>query len=107
MVLLKLALELLVETDARRPRPLGRLGLALACRLNPKKRSRRRASAGDLIAVSEGEHAAAEYLAEAADAIPKAGSLRAGAALASQATADTGRVTAETSDFGHADQHRP
>jgi tetratricopeptide (TPR) repeat protein len=68
----------------RRPRLLGRLGLALAWTLNPDEARKAASEAGDLIAVSEGESAAADYLAEATETMGQAGFMRPAAALASQ-----------------------
>src|SRR5260370_9619862 len=73
---LKLALELLPPTDPRRPRLLGRLGLSLTWTLNPDEALKAASEAGDLIAVSEGETAAADYLAEAGEAMGGAGFMR-------------------------------
>jgi tetratricopeptide (TPR) repeat protein len=81
---LKLALELLPPTDPRRPRLLGRLGLALAWTLNPDEALKAASEAGDLIAVSEGEAAAADYIADAAEAIWEAGFMHPAGILSAQ-----------------------
>jgi tetratricopeptide (TPR) repeat protein len=83
VALLKLALELLPAADVRRARLLGRLGLALAWTLNSDEALIAAGEAGDSIAGSEGEHAAADYLADATDAMASAGFMRAAGALAS------------------------
>lgn len=80
---LKMALELLPENDHRRPRVLGRLGLALAWTLNSEQALKAATEAGDLIAASEGKDAAADYLAQATAAMGDAGFFRETGALAS------------------------
>src|SRR5258708_14437891 len=65
---LKLALELLPPTDPRRPRLLGRLGLALAWTLNPDEALKAASEAGHLIPISEGGAAAAGYISAACEA---------------------------------------
>ncbi len=66
---LRAALDLLPASDARHSRLLARLGLALA--RSPKNEEAVRVSsrAGELLAVSEGGDAAADYLADAAGAV--------------------------------------
>ena len=93
---LKLALELLPPDDPRRSRLLGRLGLALAWTLNPEEALKAASKAGDLIAVSQGEAAATDYLAEAADALADAGFMRPAATLASQGLRYAGNRRDET-----------
>jgi tetratricopeptide (TPR) repeat protein len=83
VALLKLALELLSRTDARRPRLLGRLGIALIWSLNPEEALKIAGEAGDSIAAVEGEQAAADYFAEATKAMALAGFMRSSMALAS------------------------
>jgi hypothetical protein len=70
---LQKALELLPVGDNRRPRILGRLGLTFAWSLILDQAVCVASEAGDLIAVAEGDGAAAEYLAEAAEAVWAAG----------------------------------
>jgi class 3 adenylate cyclase len=65
---LRLALELLPEDDLRRPRLLGRLGLALTWALDFDEAVSVAIEASDAIAVAEGAAAATEYLAEATTA---------------------------------------
>jgi DNA-binding SARP family transcriptional activator len=65
-VALQMALDLLPASDARRPRLLARLGLALARSLVPEEAVRVASEAGELLARSEGSDAAADYLADAA-----------------------------------------
>jgi tetratricopeptide (TPR) repeat protein len=66
---LRVALDLLPTGDARRPRLLARLGLALARSLETEEAVRVATDAGELLALSEGAEAAAEYLADAAGAV--------------------------------------
>jgi|GEM_PF-509569 len=66
---LRMALDLLPACDARRPRLLARLALALAWSFAPDEAVRVARDAGDSIATSEGSDAAADYLAEAAHAL--------------------------------------
>jgi DNA-binding CsgD family transcriptional regulator len=68
-VFLRIALELLPEGHARRPRLLGRLGMSLIWALQFDQAQRVTSDAGARIARAEGEGAAAEFLQEAADAI--------------------------------------
>lgn len=81
---LRMTLELLPQNDARRARTLGRLGMALSWALNFDEALPAMREAGDLIARTEGEDAAADYLAEAAMGLWGAGRQREGWALASQ-----------------------
>ena len=81
---LHMALELLPGGDTRRPRILGRHALALARSFMLDEAVRGASEAGDLIAVSEGNDAAAEYLAEAAEAVWAAGFSPHAAPLAEQ-----------------------
>jgi class 3 adenylate cyclase/tetratricopeptide (TPR) repeat protein len=71
--LLRMALELLPEADARRPRALARLGLALAWSLELEEAARVAGEAGERIAASEGSDAAADYLADATRTLWSAG----------------------------------
>jgi tetratricopeptide (TPR) repeat protein len=66
---LRMALDLLPRGDARRPRLMARLGLALAWSLRNDEAVRVASEAGELLAVREGSDAAADYLAEAAAAV--------------------------------------
>lgn len=63
---LRIALEMLALGDERRPRLLGRLGVALTWALNFDEGVPVALEAGDAIAAAEGSQAAAEYLADAA-----------------------------------------
>jgi tetratricopeptide (TPR) repeat protein len=64
-----MALDLLPANDARRPRLLARLGLALAWSLKTEEAVRVASEAGELVAASEGSDAAADYLADSAAAV--------------------------------------
>jgi len=66
---LRMALDLLPACDARRPRLLARLALALAWSFAPEEAVRVAREAGDSIATSESSDAAADYLADAAHAL--------------------------------------
>jgi len=66
---LRMALDLVPASDARRPRILARLGLALAWSLKNEEAVRVASEAGELLAASEGSDAAADYLADAAAAV--------------------------------------
>ncbi|HME70521.1 MAG TPA: AAA family ATPase [Myxococcota bacterium] len=66
---LRMALDLLPASDARRPRLLARLGLALAWGVKIEEAVGMASEAGKLIAASEGSDAAADYLADAAGAV--------------------------------------
>jgi class 3 adenylate cyclase/tetratricopeptide (TPR) repeat protein len=81
---LRMALELLLHTDVRRPRLLGRLGTALGWALNFDEALRVMRQAGDLIAAAEGADPAADYLAGAAMELWGAGFQRGACALAAQ-----------------------
>src|SRR4030095_1123710 len=63
---LRRALELLPPADARRPRILGQLGLALAWSGAAEDTVRVASDAGEHLAGSDGPAAAAEYLADVA-----------------------------------------
>jgi hypothetical protein len=69
---LTMALDLLPEDDARRARLLARRGLALAWTLRPEDAVTVASEAGELLAVAEGHDPAADYLAEAANAVSSA-----------------------------------
>src|SRR5262249_17503571 len=71
--LLRVALGLLAASDARRPRILARLGIALAWALHFNEAVSIAGDAAELIAEAEGSDAAADYLAEATDAVWGAG----------------------------------
>jgi hypothetical protein len=62
---LRTALDLLPEGDDRRPRLLGRLGIALAWAATFDEAVAAASEAGKAIAAAEGEEAAAHYLSEA------------------------------------------
>jgi DNA-binding CsgD family transcriptional regulator len=66
---LRIALALLPEGDARQPRLLGRLGVALIWALQFDQAQKVAGEAGALIAKAEGEEVAAEFLSDAAGAI--------------------------------------
>jgi len=66
---LRMALELLPEGDARSPRIQADLGLALAWGLATDEAVAVAREAGEQLARSEGEDAAADYLAEMVDAV--------------------------------------
>jgi class 3 adenylate cyclase/tetratricopeptide (TPR) repeat protein len=66
---LRMALELAPSDDARRPRVLARLGLALAWSRAPDEAVRVASEAGELLAATEGRDAAADYLAQAVQAV--------------------------------------
>ena len=72
---LRMALELLPEESARRPRVLGRLALALTWTLAFDEAMKRASEAGDLIAAAEGTGEAADYLAQATRTMIASGSL--------------------------------
>jgi class 3 adenylate cyclase/tetratricopeptide (TPR) repeat protein len=71
---LRFALELLPERDARRARLTARLGLALAWGQRPEEAARVTREAGELLAASEGNGVAADYLADAATVLATGGS---------------------------------
>jgi class 3 adenylate cyclase/tetratricopeptide (TPR) repeat protein len=66
---LRMALDLVPASDARRPRLLARLGLTLAWSLKNEEAVRVASEAGELLAASEDSDAAADYLANATDAV--------------------------------------
>jgi tetratricopeptide (TPR) repeat protein len=72
-ILLRMALDLLPDSDERRPRLLGRLGIVLAWALAFDEGAQVAAEAGDAIAQTEGKAAAAEYLSDAAYVCAMAG----------------------------------
>ena len=81
---LRMTLELLPESDARRPRLLARLGIALMWALQPEEGVRSATEAATLIAVVEGNNAAVDYLHDAMVAAFEAGSMLPSYALASE-----------------------
>lgn len=81
---LRIALELLPDSDPRRPRLLARLALALAWALNFPEAVEAATDAGERIAASEGREAAADYLKEAARTLDQAGFLRGAWTLAAR-----------------------
>jgi hypothetical protein len=87
---LRMALDCLPAGDARRPRVLARLGLALAWGLDPEQAVAVAGEAGRRIAESEGAGPAAEYLADAADAVWAAAYSARAWALAEQGVALAG-----------------
>jgi class 3 adenylate cyclase len=70
---LRIALELLPKDDARRPRLLGRLALALGYALKSNEAVNLASEAGEMIAAAEGDDAAADYLGESVRAMMAAG----------------------------------
>ena len=112
---LRMALELALPDDARRPRVLARLGLSLAWSRAPEEAVRVASEAGELLAAAEGSDAAADYLAEACRAVFGGSFSPAAWRLATQGLrhigarrdltwaqlmwADLGRRTAEDPDF--------
>jgi DNA-binding winged helix-turn-helix (wHTH) protein len=68
-IAVRMALDLLPVDDRRRHRLLARLALALAWGVKPEEAVRVASEAGELLAVAEGRDAAADYLAEAANAV--------------------------------------
>ncbi len=83
-VLLRMALELLPEGDARRSHLLGRLGMALILALVFEEGARVAGEAATAIAAAEGPQSAADYLAEACYACETSGSSLHGWGLAGQ-----------------------
>jgi class 3 adenylate cyclase/tetratricopeptide (TPR) repeat protein len=81
---LSMALEMLPEGDARRPRLLGRLGVALMWALQPEEGVRVAKEAATLIADAEGSDAAADYLYDADNAAVWAGHHFSGGALCTE-----------------------
>ena len=84
VIFLRMALQLLPPNHARRARIVGRLGMALSWARNVDEAQRAMREAGDLIAATEGEDAAADYLAKAAMELWRAGCQEGGWALAPQ-----------------------
>jgi tetratricopeptide (TPR) repeat protein len=80
----RIALELAPDSDPRRPRLLGRLGLAYTLTLKFAEALKAAAAAADAIASSEGEAAAADYLAAASTTMRQAGYEDGAGLLASQ-----------------------
>jgi tetratricopeptide (TPR) repeat protein len=87
---LRMAIELLPAGDRRRPRLLGRLGLALTWARAFDEAAEVAAEAGAAIRDTEGAEAATEYLSEAAYAANMAGSPAHAWSLARQGLADAG-----------------
>ncbi|MDQ3944628.1 MAG: hypothetical protein M3357_05650, partial [Actinomycetota bacterium] len=71
---LRMSLDLLPDDDERRPRLLGRLGIVLAWALRHEEAADTAGEAADAIAETEGNEAAAAYLAEATYVCGVAGS---------------------------------
>jgi hypothetical protein len=84
MTYLRMAWTLLPQYDARGPRLLGRLAVALAWALNFDEALTAAQDAANGIATTEGEHAAADYLANATWELHRAGAIHAAWALAEQ-----------------------
>jgi class 3 adenylate cyclase/tetratricopeptide (TPR) repeat protein len=81
---LRMALDLMPAGDVRRPRLLARLGLALIWALRFEQAAQAASEAGAAIAHAEGDAAAADCLAEAAQGMSDAGYWRGAWALAAQ-----------------------
>ena len=81
---LRMAQRLLLENDARRPRLLGRLAVAVARALSFEEALATAQDAATGIAAAEGEQAAADYLADAASALHIAGFARGAWSLAAR-----------------------
>jgi predicted ATPase len=81
---IRIALELAADNDPRRPRLLGRLGLAYTLTLKFAEALKAAAAGAVLIASSEGEAAAADYLAAASTAMRHTGYEDGAGVLASQ-----------------------
>jgi class 3 adenylate cyclase/tetratricopeptide (TPR) repeat protein len=73
---LRIAVDLLPEHDARKPRTLARFAVALAWTLCFDESLSVAIDAGGLIALAEGRPQAADFLADSANALSNAGSLR-------------------------------
>ncbi len=73
---IRITLELLPKDDARRPRLIARMGLALTWSLKFDEALIKVCEAAPLIAAAEGDDAAAAYMAEAADTMFNAGFMR-------------------------------
>ena len=87
---MRLALELLPSGDERRPAVLSRLGLALAWALEYENACEIALEAAEALASTEDEDAAADYLADAATTLSRAGSERAAFRLTAPGLAYTG-----------------
>jgi hypothetical protein len=79
---LRMAVELLPSNDPQRARLLARLGLALAWSLTFEDAVKVAGEAGELLAATEGNEAAADYLATAARATAWAGCMSGAGELA-------------------------
>ena len=99
---LRTALELLPEGDDRRPRLLGRLGIALAWAATFDEAVAGTAEAGKAIAASEGEEAAAQYLSEAMtsclDNLDRLDALHASGLMDAPLRPDLDRLTSEAAN---------
>ncbi len=73
---LRIALELLAKSDPRRPRLLARLGISLAWTLDSDDAIKVSREAGELLAATEGNDAAADYFEQATRAMYGAGLVR-------------------------------
>jgi tetratricopeptide (TPR) repeat protein len=80
----RIALELAPDNDPRRPRLFGQLGLAYTLTLKFAEALKAAAAGADLIASSEGDAAAADYLAVASTAMRQTGYEDGAGVLASQ-----------------------
>jgi tetratricopeptide (TPR) repeat protein len=87
---LRIALDLAPDDDSRRPRLLGRLGMALAWSLAFDEAVAVAADAGEAIAGTEGHDAAAQYLSDAAYTCSLAGGQTQAWALAERGLAHAG-----------------
>jgi class 3 adenylate cyclase/tetratricopeptide (TPR) repeat protein len=120
---LRMALDLLPEGDVRRPRLLGRLGMALTWSLAFDEAVPVATEAAEAIATSEGNDAAIDYLADAAYVCSLAGSpghawalaakglsrgdARRGVAWARLVSFDAEREAAEDSEFPGIPRDKP
>jgi len=88
---LRMAVELLPSNDPQRARLLARLGLALAWSLTFEDAVKVAGEAGELLAATEGNEAAADYLATAARATAWAGCMSGAGELAERGMGYVGR----------------
>jgi class 3 adenylate cyclase/GAF domain-containing protein len=96
---LRTALELLPDGDNRRPRLLGRLGIALTWAATFDEAVAAAAEAGKAIAATEGEEAAADYLSQAMssclDNLERLDALQASGLMDAPPRPDLDRLTSE------------
>jgi class 3 adenylate cyclase len=99
---LRTALDLLSEGDDRRPRLLGRLGIALSWAASFDEAVAAAAEAGKAIAAAEGEAAAADYLSEAMTSclenVERMAALQATGLLDAPTRPDLDRLTTEAAE---------